>query len=80
MLVSLGALAKVDNIYSYLFIISGVVITAIFNYWMINDQVLRLDQIKKSSSFTFDKLKTQGHEKLESCETLNNLDEIVGNI
>ncbi|HCH0353321.1 TPA: hypothetical protein NKB36_004245 [Vibrio parahaemolyticus] len=79
-LVSLGALAKVDNIYSYLFIISGVVITAIFNYWMINDQVLRLDQIKKSSSFTFDKLKNQGHEKLESCETLNNLDEIVGNI
>ncbi|WP_295033684.1 hypothetical protein [Shewanella sp.] len=79
-LVSLGALAKVDNIYSYLFIISGVIITALFNHWMINDQVLRLEQIEKSSSFTFDKLRVQGHEKLESCDTLKNLDEIVGNI
>jgi hypothetical protein len=79
-LVSLGALAKVDNIYSYLFIISGVIITALFNYWMINDQVLRLEQIKKSSSFTFDKLKVQGHEKLESNDIIKNLDEIVDNI
>lgn len=79
-LVSLGALAKVDNVYSYLFIVSGVVITAIFNHWMINDQVLRLVQIKKSSVFTFDKLRAQGHEKLESCDTLQNLDEVVDNI
>jgi hypothetical protein len=79
-LVSLGALAKVDNIYSYLFIISGVIITALFNHWMINDQILRLEQIEKSSSFTFGKLRVQGHEKLESCDTLKNLDEIVDNI
>ncbi|MCD9516619.1 hypothetical protein [Photobacterium carnosum] len=79
-LVSLGALAKVDNIYSYLFIISGVIITALFNYWMINDQILRLEQIEKSSLFTFSKLKIQGHEKLESCDTLKNLDEIFDNI
>lgn len=79
-LVSLGALAKVDNVYSYFFIVSGVIITALFNHWMINDQVLRLEQIKKSSEFTFDKLKNQGHEKLESCDTLKNLDEIVDNI
>ncbi|WP_254103893.1 hypothetical protein [Aliivibrio fischeri] len=79
-LVSLGALAKVDNLYSYLFIISGVIITALFNHWMINDQVLRLEQIEKSCSFTFDKLKAQGHEKLESCDTLSNLDAIVDNI
>jgi len=79
-LVSLGALAKVDNIYSYLFIISGVVITALFNYWMINDQVLRLEQIGKSSSFAFSKLKTQGSDKLESNDVLKNLDAIVDNI
>ena len=79
-LVSLGALAKVDNVYSYLFITTGVVITGLFNYWMINDQVLRLEQIKKSSSFTFNKLKMQGSEKLESNDILNNLDEIVDNI
>lgn len=79
-LISLGALAKADNIYSYFFIISGVIITALFNHWMINDQILRLEQIEKSSSFTFEKLKIQGHEKLESCDTLNNLDEIVENI
>ena len=79
-LVSLGALAKVDNIYSYLFITTGVVITGLFNYWMINDQVLRLEQIKKSSSFAFNKLKMQGSEKLESSDILNNLDEIVDNI
>jgi hypothetical protein len=79
-LVSLGALAKVDNIYSYLFIISGVIITALFNSWMINDQVLRLEQIGKSSSFVFNKLKMQGSEELESKDILNNLDDIVGNI
>jgi hypothetical protein len=79
-LVSLGALAKVDDIYSYLFIISGVIITALFNHWMINDQVLRLEQIEKSCCFTFEKLRVQGNEKLESCDTLKNLEEIVGNI
>jgi hypothetical protein len=79
-LVSLGALAKVDNIYSYLFIISGVIITALFNYWMISDQVLRLEQIEKSSTFTFEKLKVQGYEKLESGDILKNLDAIVSNI
>lgn len=79
-LVSLGALAKVDNIYSYLFIISGVIITALFNFWMINDQVLRLEQIGKSSSFVFNKLKMQGSEELESKDILNNLDDIIGNI
>jgi hypothetical protein len=79
-LVSLGALAKVDNIYSYFFIISGVIITALFNYWMINDQVLRLEQIGKSSSFVFNKLKMQGSEELESKDILNNLDGIIGNI
>jgi len=79
-LVSLGALAKVDDIYSYLFIISGVIITALFNYWMINDQVLRLEQIGKSSSFVFNKLKTQGSEELESNDILNDFDDIVKNI
>jgi hypothetical protein len=79
-LVSLGALAKVDNIYSYLFIISGVIITALFNSWMINDQVLRLEQIGKSSSFVFNKLKMQGSEELESKDILTNLDDIIGNI
>jgi len=79
-LVSLGALAKVDNIYSYLFIISGVIITALFNFWMINDQVLRLEQIGKSSSFLFNKLKMQGSEELESKDILNNLDDIITNI
>lgn len=79
-LVSLGALAKVDNIYSYLFIISGVIITALFNFWMINDQVLRLEQIGKSSSFVFNKLKMQGSEELESKDILDKLDGIVDNI
>lgn len=79
-LVSLGALAKVDNIYSYFFIICGVIITALFNHWMIGDQVLRLEQIKTSSSFTFDKLREQCSEKLNSKSVLSNLDKIVDNI
>ncbi|KAF7775071.1 hypothetical protein PCIT_a1170 [Pseudoalteromonas citrea] len=79
-LVSLGALSKVDNAYSYFFVISGVVITALFNYWMINDQILRLKQIEKSCSFTFDKLKNQCAEKLESKAMMSNLDDIVNNI
>lgn len=79
-LVSLGALAKVDNIYSYVFIIFGVIITALFNHWMIDDQKLRLEQIKESSSFAFDKLRDQCAEKLSSESVLNNLNAIVGNI
>jgi hypothetical protein len=47
---------------------------------MINDQVLRLEQIGKSSSFVFNKLKMQGSEELESKDILDKLDGIVENI
>lgn len=79
-LVSLGALAKVDDIYSYTFVISGVLITGLFNSWMINDQVLRLEQIEKSSKFAFNRLKDECEEKLETQSVLNNLTDIVNNI
>lgn len=79
-LVSLGALAKVDNIYSYVFVICGVVITGLFNSWMISDQVLRLKQIEKSSEFAFNRLKDQCEEKLKARPVLDNLKDIVENI
>ncbi|WP_157823675.1 hypothetical protein, partial [Pseudoalteromonas sp. GutCa3] len=79
-LVSLGALAKVDDIYSYTFVISGVLITGLFNSWMINDQILRLEQIEKSSEFAFNRLKDECEEKLETQPVLNNLTDIVNNI
>lgn len=79
-LISLGALTKVDNGYSYSFILLGIFITALFNHWMINDQVLRLEQIKKSSSFTFNQLKNKGAEKLEQKEVMDNLTDIISNV
>lgn len=79
-LVSLGALAKVDNIYSYIFVICGVVITGLFNSWMISDQVLRLKQIEKSGEFAFNRLKDQCEEKLQARPVLDNLKDIVDNI
>ncbi|AVI68685.1 hypothetical protein CKQ84_11820 [Shewanella sp. WE21] len=79
-LIGLSTFDKIEGFSSYLFIVSGVFIAGLFNYWMVEDQMSRLEQIKISISYTFDKLKLKSHDGLHDSDIANNLDNISRNL
>lgn len=79
-LVSLGTLSTLSDVYSYIFICTGVFITGAINLWMVNDQEERLKQIKYSSIQTFEKIKKINLDSSNPSETFNTVNEATKNI
>ncbi|WP_240224434.1 hypothetical protein [Rheinheimera hassiensis] len=79
-LVSLGTLSALPDVFSYYFIVIGVLVTAVINFWMVKEQSERLEQIAASSTFIFEKLRRKGVERSEPVEIFTELNEVIGKV
>lgn len=79
-LIGLSTFDKIEGFLNYSFIVAGVFIAGLFNYWMVNDQISRLEQIKISIRYTFDKLRSKGREGLQDSDIITNLDNVYINL